>query len=249
MIVFLFIDGDDEDGIRRIEELLCETEPFFHHREPLAVAVGIVAVDVVIVVLPVTCAGVVGGIDVDAVDLAGIEVGEELESVEVVRLDEGMPWGGGGSMGEGCDWGEVGVDRFAEFGNGEEVRSGQQEIFIGATAGAESVVGIDGEDGVELGEGTGAASDSGAAADGDIVKWAAFGEVFFKDETEFFLVEEFLSFSEDAGAEGSIRDLSNEVLEGGHIVSGSVRGECNMRGEGKQEKSTGETSVPKSCPE
>ena len=48
------------------------SKPPLHHRQPLRVAVEVVALDVVVVVLPVLRAGVVGRVDVDGVDLAAV---------------------------------------------------------------------------------------------------------------------------------------------------------------------------------
>lgn len=48
-----------------------KSQPPAHHRQPLGVPPTVVAVDVVVVVFPVPCVGVVGRIDVDAVHLPG----------------------------------------------------------------------------------------------------------------------------------------------------------------------------------
>ncbi len=52
-------------------------------------AVKVVALDIVVVVLPVLGTSVVGRVDVDGVDLALVGVGEGLEDVEVLAVDDG----------------------------------------------------------------------------------------------------------------------------------------------------------------
>ncbi len=59
-------------------------------RKPLGVTVGVVAVDVVVVVLPVAGPSVVGRVDVDAVDSAGMGELEGLQRVVVLALDYNM---------------------------------------------------------------------------------------------------------------------------------------------------------------
>jgi len=91
MQIFLFIYGNDQHRILRVEQLLRQLQPLFHHGQPLAVAIGVVAIHVIVVVLPVLCAGIVGRVDIDAVHLPGVQVLQQLEGVIVVGFDQGMP--------------------------------------------------------------------------------------------------------------------------------------------------------------
>jgi hypothetical protein len=63
-----------------VQQLLREQQPTLHEGQPLAVAVEVVALDVVVVVLPVLGAGVVRRVDVDGVDLAPVREGQRLEA-------------------------------------------------------------------------------------------------------------------------------------------------------------------------
>ena len=73
MMDFMFIDGDDENSIW-LQKLAGNEETLFHERKPLAVASRVVEIDVIVVVAPVLCTGVVGRINVDDIDLAGMRV-------------------------------------------------------------------------------------------------------------------------------------------------------------------------------
>lgn len=83
----VLVDGDDEHRVFRAEQFLRDRKAALHHRQPLAVAVGVLQVDVIVVVLPVPSAGVVGRIDVDAVDLAATSKGKCFEDVKVLAVD------------------------------------------------------------------------------------------------------------------------------------------------------------------
>ena len=48
-------------------------------------------VHVIVVVLPVPCAGIVGWVDVDDIYLALVAVEQELEGMEIIGIDEHMP--------------------------------------------------------------------------------------------------------------------------------------------------------------
>lgn len=74
MQIFLFINSYDQHGIVGVEQLLGKLQSALHKREPLAVAVAIGTIHIVVIVFPVLRAGVVGRVDIDAVHLTGIEI-------------------------------------------------------------------------------------------------------------------------------------------------------------------------------
>lgn len=86
----LLVDGHDEHGVARVEQLLGQLEAALHHREPLGVLVGVVPVYVVVVVLPVVVTRVVRRVDVDAVHLAGVGECEHLERMVVLAVDDDL---------------------------------------------------------------------------------------------------------------------------------------------------------------
>ena len=70
--------------------MLGKQETPFHERQPLAVSVSVVLIDVVVVILPVPRARVVRGVDVDAVDLARVRELQRFKDVMVLALDHHM---------------------------------------------------------------------------------------------------------------------------------------------------------------
>jgi len=115
----LLVDRDDEYRALGVEQFLRQQEPPLHEGEPLAVTVGVGVVDVVVVVLPVACAGVVGRIDVDAIDLAGVCELERLEHVVVLALDDHVGWLVATAV-DGSEPPEPGVDRLTEVGGHDQ---------------------------------------------------------------------------------------------------------------------------------
>ncbi len=110
MKVFFLVDGDDEHGIVGAQQALGKEEAPLHHGEPFGVAILVGLVNVVVVVFPVARAGVVGRVDVDAIHPAGADVGQELQGIVVVGLDEGVPGAVGRGMAHRVDGFEVGID-------------------------------------------------------------------------------------------------------------------------------------------
>ena len=116
----LFVDGHDEDRVVRVEELLGQHQAAPHERQPFRVTVGVVAVNKVVVVLPVLGSGVVRRVDVDAVDLPGVSELEHLQRVMVLGVDDDL----GGLVAATLDRADpfqTWVDRFAELGDDCEI--------------------------------------------------------------------------------------------------------------------------------
>jgi hypothetical protein len=70
--------------------LFSEDEPALHKRQPLAVAVVVSVIDIIVVVFPVACPRVIRRIDVDAVDLPSMGELERLEYVVVFAFNDDM---------------------------------------------------------------------------------------------------------------------------------------------------------------
>ncbi|MCE3257730.1 MAG: hypothetical protein K0Q64_1813 [Nitrobacter vulgaris] len=87
MMHLMLVDGDDEHAIR-FEQPTRNDKSASHEGEPLAMTPGVRLIDVVVVVFPVTGARVVGRVDIDAIDPAGIKPFKQLEGVVVVGLKE-----------------------------------------------------------------------------------------------------------------------------------------------------------------
>ena len=77
-------------------------------------SVRILSVDVVVVVLPVPGSRVVRRVDVDAVDLALVDVGQRFENVEVLAVDHSVEGLVATSL-QGVNNLEAGVDGLPEF--------------------------------------------------------------------------------------------------------------------------------------
>lgn len=60
MQIFLFINGNDQYRIIRIQQTLCDLQSFLHKRQPFAVAVFVCTIHIIVVILPVFSAGIVG---------------------------------------------------------------------------------------------------------------------------------------------------------------------------------------------
>ncbi len=110
----MLVDGADEHPVGA-QQALGQAQTALHERQPFRVSPRVGAVDVVVVVLPVPGAGVVGGVDVDAVDLTLVEVVEHLEHVVVLAADNRVGPGCRGATGAGVADGKEGrVGRLAE---------------------------------------------------------------------------------------------------------------------------------------
>ena len=68
--------------------MLGEFEAALHEGEPLGVAIGIGAVDVIVVVLPIASASIIRGVNIYAVHFACIGKGQSFEGVIVLAIDD-----------------------------------------------------------------------------------------------------------------------------------------------------------------
>src|SRR2546425_666379 len=91
MVHLMFINSHDQNSIW-LKERFRQQEALLHHRKPFGMPEAVRLIHVVVVIFPVPRAGVVRWIDVDDVHLAFVAVKQELESVEVVGIDEHVPW-------------------------------------------------------------------------------------------------------------------------------------------------------------
>ena len=85
----MLIDRDNQDAVR-FQQCFREPQALLHERKPLGVSVGVVFVDETVVVLPVARSRVVGRVDVDAVHLPTVRVGQHLVGMEVLAVDDDM---------------------------------------------------------------------------------------------------------------------------------------------------------------
>ena len=76
--------------------------------------ISIIRIYIVIVILPVSGSGIVGRVYVDAVDLALVEVKEQLEGVIVLALDHHVVRCGWVAAFHSTEMLEGWIDRFAE---------------------------------------------------------------------------------------------------------------------------------------
>ena len=91
MQIFLLIDRYYEHRIFRIQQFLRQLQPFLHKRQPFTVPVLIGTIDIIVIVFPVTCAGIVWWVYVNAINLLGIEIFQKLKRMVIISFDQCMP--------------------------------------------------------------------------------------------------------------------------------------------------------------
>src|SRR5699024_9619867 len=69
-------------------ELPTDLQPSLHERQPFRVSIVIITRDVIVVVLPVPRPGVVRRVDVDGVDGMPVRIGQHLQRVVVLSVDD-----------------------------------------------------------------------------------------------------------------------------------------------------------------
>ena len=70
--------------------MLGELEAALHEGQPLGVAIGVGAVDIIVVVLPVAGASVIWGVNIYAVHFACIGKGQSFEGMVVLAVDDNL---------------------------------------------------------------------------------------------------------------------------------------------------------------
>lgn len=83
-------------------------------------AVKVISFHIVVVVFPVACAGVVGRIDIDRIDLAAMSECQRLQHMEVFAVDDGMEWLAAAALDlPGAD--KAGIDIVLELGHHDQI--------------------------------------------------------------------------------------------------------------------------------
>ena len=125
VVGFVIVDGDPDASVFG-EHFAEEFEAGIHHAQPMGVF------QVVVVVLE-GAAGVVGRVDEDALDAAGVEGQQRLEGLQIVALDEhvlGLLIAVG-ELGHGLQQavGDAGGGAFI-FGSGEPIELGHNRMKL-----------------------------------------------------------------------------------------------------------------------
>ena len=139
MQIFLFINGNDQYRIIRIQQTLCNLQTFLHERQPFTVAVFICTVHIIVIVFPVFCAGVIGRIDVDTIHFSRIQIFQKLQSMVVICFNQGVPkvtvWG----IAHFVQHLETGIDWVTQFCRCHKVINRKFYRFIPISRQAESL--------------------------------------------------------------------------------------------------------------
>ena len=120
MQILFFVDGNYQNRISRIEQTLRQFQTFLHHRQPLAMPVGIVAVHIVVIVFPVTSPCVIVWVDLDTIYLSSIEVFQKLQGMVIVRLDQRVPQVAVRRIADGIQRLQIGIDGLTELGHANQ---------------------------------------------------------------------------------------------------------------------------------
>ena len=207
----LLIDGDDQRRVIGLQELLGEAESALHEGQPLRVPIRVISVDVVVAVLPVACTGVVGRVDVDAIDLAGMGELQCFENVMVLALDDDV----GGLVAARLERPEATktwIYRFAEVRDDDQLGDTDHVgLAIGRAKGGVSLG--DPDDLSRLVPGVIPQDHPSAASDRVLRELDSLGEVLLEHQTEPALGTEQLDLALQVGPERRVIDLVEQNVE------------------------------------
>src|SRR3546814_7809364 len=82
------VDSYNQHRIRRIQQLLRHQQTPLYHCQPFAMTVEIVALNIIVVVLPILCPSVVRRIYIDSIHLTPMWVGQRFEDVIGFTIDD-----------------------------------------------------------------------------------------------------------------------------------------------------------------
>ena len=108
----VFVVDRDQDHAVRGQQVARQAQPAVEEFQPLRMPPAVVGTDVVVVVHPILVAGVVGRVDVDDADFAGVRGLQQAQGVEVVALDDQVS--------------RLAIAPCARFGN----QAGQHAVFV-----------------------------------------------------------------------------------------------------------------------
>ena len=212
MKILFFVDGNYQNRISRIEQTLRQFQTFLHHRKPLAVPVGIVAIHVVVIVFPVTSPCVIGWVDVDTIHLSGIEVLQQLECMVVVRLDQRVPQVTVWRIADCVQWLQIGIDGLTELGHTHQHIYRQHDALLRRLVETGSLSILDFLYIVDVRNLSVLLGHDGTALYRDIVKRCGLRQMLFKYQTEFLLAIGPLHLCANPLTQGLVRNLANQIV-------------------------------------
>ena len=212
MQIFFLVDGDDQHGILRVQQFFGDLQALLHHGEPFAVAIGIVAVHIVVVILPVFGSRIVRRVDVNAIDLSRIQVFQQLQRVVVVCFDQRMPQVAVRRIAYRVHPFEARVDRLPEAGDRHQIAHGKFFGRLLRLAPAFCLAVGNRPDDISFLNVRTLDGDQTAAFDGKIPERSTFRDVILENQPEFLLFQKPVGFFLYSRPQLGIADLLDQII-------------------------------------
>src|SRR5574344_1953571 len=179
-------------------------------------APGVVSVDIVVIILPVLRAGVVGRVDVDAIDLSGVKILQKLKRVVIVGLDERMPEIAA-TMLNLVHLLKIRKDRLSEKRDRNQFIDGKLKLDAPILIDAKSTSVLDGFDTIQRAAILLLRGDEHARLHWESIQRRRLGEVFFVDKAKLLILGRLGKGVLQQATKPLVRHLANQIIKCCHI--------------------------------
>ena len=208
----MFVNRHNQNRVTRIQKFFGKLEPLFHHRKPFAVPIFVARVDIIVVIFPIACAGVIRRVNVNAINLAAVKIFEQLERVIVIRLNERVPERGIGCVTDGIERLKIRINRIAELSNADYFVLVESQFLTVRNSDAKNFVADNFRYSIKFVKLAGFSCDERFFLYGHIVKRGAFGILRFEDQSEFLCSLQRGNFFLDTPPQIFVGNFLNQII-------------------------------------
>lgn len=174
--------------------------------------IGVIAVNIIIVVLPISHTCVIGWVDVDTIYLACVQVFQKLQGMVIVRLDQRVPQVAVRRIADGIQRLQIGIDGLTELGHANQHIHGKHDALLRRLVEAVCLPILDFLYIVDVRDLSVLLGHDGTTLYRDIVKRCGLRQMLFKYQTKFLLAIGPLHLCANPLTQGLVRNLANQIV-------------------------------------
>ena len=173
-------------------------------------------INIIVIILPVTCPCVIRRVDVDAVHLSGIKILQQLKGMIIICLNQSMPKITVRSVTNSVDWFQVWVNWLSKFSNRDKIIDRELYRFCLAALYANSFSIFDLQHLVEVTDISSLKRSLDAPTNGNIIKGCTFRKMLFENKAKLLLLGKLVYFFLNSIPKIRIGNLSDEIIYRSH---------------------------------
>ena len=181
--------------------------------------VCICAINVIVVIFPISRSRIVRRIDVDTIHFSGIQILKKLKRVIVVGFNESVPKIAIGSIANAVHRFEIGIDCITKLCHGHKLVHLKSSNLVRVLFLALCLIAFDFQYSVNLAHLAGFERNKSTSLNGNVIKRRTFGQMLLEHESKFLLFIHSVNFGLYPCAKFRIFYLSDQIINCCHSAT------------------------------